>query len=165
MSMSKTRETRQKLSLEQRSRSVPYKKPYVVAVLATLFFYLSLICFLTSAITFLLAPAELKRGAAYTLAAMLPVCAFFWTVAYFKRRKATCPLCKCTPFLDNLAHKHQKSFRVKPLNYGTTAVLNVVFTQRWRCMYCGTPFDLLKSKRDAGYVAYKQDKDGNEEKK
>lgn len=158
-SSSRASETRQKLSLEQRARSVPYKRPFVVAVLATLIFYLGLIAFLTSIVTFAIAPVELKRGAAYTLAALLPLCAFFWTVAYFKRRKATCPLCKCTPFLDNLAHKHQKSYRIRPLNYGTTAILNVVFTQRWRCMYCGTPFDILKSKRGHDYVAYKDDQE------
>ncbi|MBT8045349.1 MAG: hypothetical protein KJO79_10400, partial [Verrucomicrobiae bacterium] len=120
--MSTAHPSRQKLSLEQRARSVPYKRPFVVAVLAAVIFYLAVICFLTSVVTFFLAPMELKRGAAYTLVAMLPICAFFWVIAYFKRRKATCPLCKCTPFLDNLAHKHVKSFRVKPFNYGTTAV-------------------------------------------
>ena len=155
----------QKLSLEQRARSVPYKKPFVFAVIATILFYLGLIAFITSLLTFFLAPVELKRGAAYTLVAMLPICGFLWTISYFKRRKATCPLCKCTPFLDNLAHKHQKSFRVKPFNYGTTAVFNVVFTQRWRCMYCGTPFDILKTKNKATYVAYKEDKEDEQVKK
>lgn len=157
---SQAQEKRQKLSLEQRARSVPYKRLFVTAVLATVLFYLALIAFLTAIVTFFLAPVELKRGAAYTLVGLLPICAFLWTISYFKRRKATCPLCKCTPFLDNLAHKHQKSFRVKPFNYGTTAILNVVLTQRWRCMYCGTPFDILKSKKGHDYVAYKEDKGG-----
>ncbi len=159
------REKRHKLTLEQRSRSVPYKKPFVVAVLATILFYLSLICFLTCMVTFAIAPPELMRGSAYAMIGMLPICALFWTIAYFKRRKATCPLCKCTPFLDNLALKHQKSFRVKPFNYGTTAVLNVVCCQRWRCMYCGTPFDLLKPKKEPGYVAYKDTAEAEETKK
>ncbi len=139
-------ESRQHLSLEQRSRSVPYRQPYVVAVLFTLLFYLSLVGFLTTIVAFSIAPPELQRSAGYILAAMLPACGFFWVVAYFKRRKAACPLCKCTPFLDNLAHKHQKAYKVRPFNYGTTAIFNVVLTQRWRCMYCGTPFDILKSK-------------------
>lgn len=148
----------QKLSLEQRARSVPYKRAFVIAVLATIIFYFSLIAFLTSVITFFLAPEELRRGSAYAMIALLGISAFFWIISYFKRRKASCPLCKCTPFLDNLAHKHQKSFRIRPLNYGTTAVFNVVLTQRWRCMYCGTPFDILKPKKGPGYVAYKEDK-------
>lgn len=156
-SSSRAAETRKKLSMQQRARSVPYKRPFVVAVLASLIFYLSLIAFLTSVVYFAIAPVELNTGAAYTLAALLPMCGLFWTVAYFKRRNANCPLCKCTPFLDNMAHKHQKSFRIKPLNYGTTAVFNVVFTQCWRCMYCGSPFDILKSKRGNDYVACKDD--------
>lgn len=140
-------ETTRKLTLEQRCRSVPYRRPYVIAVLSTLAFWLSLAAFLTAGATFFLVPVEMRRTAAYLIAAMLPVCGLLWTVSYFKRRKATCPLCKCTPFLDNLAHKHQKAFKVMPLNHGATAVCNVVLTQRWRCMYCGTPFDLLKTKK------------------
>jgi len=143
--------------MEQRARSVPYKHAFVIAVLSTLIFYLSVIAFITSVLAFSTVATEFKRGAAYTLATLLPLCALFWVIAYFKRRKATCPLCKCTPFLDNLAHKHQKAFRIRPLNYGTTAVINVLFTQRWRCMYCGTPFDILKSKRGQEYSAYKED--------
>ncbi len=160
-----THEKRHKLTLEQRSRSVPYKKPFVSAVLASLFFYLSLICLLTCIVTFFMASPEQTRVTAFAMVGMLPVCAIFWIIAYFKRRKATCPLCKCTPFLDNLAHKHQKSFRVKPFNYGTTAVLNVVCCQRWRCMYCGTPFDLLKPKKESGYAAYRDHRRPVEEKK
>ncbi|MGB0775536.1 MAG: hypothetical protein ACPGUY_06790 [Akkermansiaceae bacterium] len=139
--------THHKLSIEQRARSVPYKRPFVIAIISTLIFYLSIIALATCAITFLFVSPDFKRSAAYAMVGMLPACAFFWTIAYFKRRKASCPLCKCTPFLDNLAHKHQKAIKLRPLNYGTTAVLNVVCTQRWRCMYCGTPFDILKDKQ------------------
>jgi len=145
--------TSKKMSIEQRARSVPYKHAFVVAVIATLLFYLGIIALITCAVAFFAVSKELKQGAGYTFAIILPVTAFFWVISYFKRRKATCPLCKCTPFLDNLAHKHQKSFRLRPLNYGTTAVLNAVFTQRWRCMYCGTPFDILKLKKGQEDVA------------
>lgn len=141
------REAPRKLTLEQRSRSVPYRRPFVIAVLFSLLFYLGLIAFLTSLVAFFLAPHEIRRSAAYVLVTILPVCAFLWGLSYLKRRKATCPLCKCTPFLDNLAHKHQKAFKVRPLNHGTTAIFNVVLAQRWRCMYCGTPFDILKTKK------------------
>ncbi|PID79855.1 hypothetical protein CSB20_08840 [bacterium DOLZORAL124_64_63] len=153
--MSNVHEKRQKLPLGQRARSVPCKRPFVVAVLATVVFYLGLVCFLTCAVVFAISPPEQVRSPAYAMIGMLPVCALLWAIAYFKLRKATCPLCKSTPFLDNLACKHQKSFRVKPFNYGTTAILNVVCCQRWRCMYCGTPFDLLKPKKESGYVAYR----------
>ncbi len=145
--MENQEESHRKLTLEQRSRSVPYRQPFVSAVLWTLVFYLAVIGFFTVIATFFLVPSEMRRTAAYLIAAMLPACGLLWTIAYFKRRKATCPLCKCTPFLDNLAHKHQKAFKVRPLNHGTTAIFNVVLAQRWRCMYCGTPFDILKTKK------------------
>jgi hypothetical protein len=150
-------ETNRQLSIEQRARSVPYKRPFTVAILTTVVFYLGLLALLTGVITFLLVPEELKREVAYSLVTLIPLCALFWVVSYFKRRKANCPLCRCTPFLDNLASKHQKAFRIRPLNYGTTAVLNAVLTQRWRCMYCGTPFDLLKSKKGTEYTADQED--------
>lgn len=145
------------LSIEQRARSVPYKRSFVVAILTTAAFYLGLIALLTSSVAFFLVPDAFKRGAAYTLVILIPVCAFVWIVSYFKRRKATCPLCKCTPFLDNFARKHQKAFRTRPLNYGTTAVFNAVLTQRWRCMYCGTRFDILKSKKRPASMTGQED--------
>ena len=151
--------------MDHRSRSVPYKRVFVSAIIYTLVFYLCVIAFLTTLVAFAIVPKQSQQVAAYILVALLPICAFSWIIAYFKRRKATCPLCKCTPFLDNLAHKHQKAFRIKPLNYGTTAMLNVVFTQRWRCMYCGTPFDILKTRNAQNYTAYKESSESTEKEK
>jgi hypothetical protein len=143
----KPSKTRQKLSLNHRTRSVPHKKPFVRAVLASLLFYLGLIAVVTSAIAFLSSSPELKQGAAHLLVGLLAACCILWFVAFFMRRSAICPLCKSPPFLDNQALKHEKAYRCKPFNYGTTAILNVLVAQRWRCMHCGTPFDLLKPAR------------------
>jgi len=133
-------------NLGQRDRSVPYKKPFVMAVLATLTFYLLVVTLLAAIIAFLLTSKDLQHRTAYIIAGLLGMTAFTWLVAYLYRRKASCPLCKCTPFLDNLALKHQKAKKTWPFNYGNSAVLSVLFTQRYRCMYCGTPFDILKVK-------------------
>lgn len=116
-------------------------------MLAALVFYLSIIALLTAAATFFFVPAELKKTAADILVGCMVVLSGSWLASYVKRRKALCPLCKCTPFLDNLAHKHEHAYRIKPLNYGTTAILTTILFQRWRCMYCGTPFDLLKKSK------------------
>jgi len=67
-----------------------------------------------------------------------------WVLCFLKRRSARCPLCKGTPFLDTGALTHRKASRLFPLNHGTSAVLSTLFTQRFRCMYCGTRYDLLK---------------------
>lgn len=133
-------------NLGQRDRSVPYKKPFVIAVLSMLMFYLAMIGLTTAVVAFVISTKELQHRAAYIIAGLLGACVFFWIYAFLMRRKATCPLCKCTPLLDNLALKHQKAKKTWPLNYGNTAILSVLFNQRWRCMYCGTPFDILKNK-------------------
>jgi hypothetical protein len=140
---------RQKLSLEHRSRSVPFKKPFILAVFASLLFYLGLIAFVASVFAFSVSPKDLKKGAADILVVVPPVCAGLWLIAYILRRRALCPLCRSTPLLDTLSSKHEKAYKCKPLNYGTTAILSIVFTQRMRCMHCGTPFDLLKLKSDS----------------
>lgn len=147
-SSSKVSKPPQKLSLEHRSRSVPHKKPFIVALVASLLFYLSLVALATSLFAFFSAPPQFKKSAASILVAMPPICSVLWIIAYFKRRQTFCPLCKSTPLLDNLAHKHEKAYKCIPFNYGTTAILSTFFTQRFRCMYCGTPFDLLKSNRN-----------------
>ena len=136
-----------KPSRDSMARSVPYKKRFIVAVLFTLVFYLSVIALITAVVVFIYADPSLKKHSAELLIACLGACLVFWLIAYMKRRSTLCPLCKSTPFLDNLARKHGKAYRIKPFNYGTTAILNATCIQRWRCMYCGTSFDLLKSKK------------------
>jgi hypothetical protein len=61
-----------------------------------------------------------------------------------KRRSILCPLCKGTPLVSSRAHVHSKAFRIFPLNHATTAMLTILFTQTFRCMYCGSRFDVLK---------------------
>lgn len=136
-----------KPSCDKRARSIPYKKRFIVAVLFSLVFYISIIGLITAAVAFFYINPELKKRAAELLVACLAACIVSWFIAYMKRRSTLCPLCKSTPFLDNLAHKHGKAYRIRPLNYGTTAILNTLFIQRWRCMYCGTCFDLLRRKK------------------
>ena len=65
-------------------------------------------------------------------------------ISYSKRRSARCPLCIGTPLLNSGALAHKRSFALGPLNEGFTAVLSIACTQKFRCMYCGTRYDLLK---------------------
>jgi len=71
---------------------------------------------------------------------------FSGLVSFLNRRKVICPLCKGTPLLSTRAHVHAKAFRIFPLDHGTTATLALIFTQTFRCMFCGSRFDLLKPK-------------------
>ena len=143
---SKASKPPQKLSLAHRSRSVPHKKPFIIAAAASLLFYFSLVALAAGLFAFFSAPPQFKKSAAHILVAIPPISSLLWIIAYFKRRQAFCPLCKSTPLLDNLASKHEKARKCKPLNYGTTAILSTIFRQRMRCMYCGTPFDFMKTK-------------------
>lgn len=70
--------------------------------------------------------------------------ALMWLVAFFKRRSAHCPLCKGTPLLNTGARPHLRARRVFPFSYGQTAIFSILAMQRFRCMYCGSDFDLLK---------------------
>ncbi len=124
-----------------RSRSIHDKRPFSIAVLLTLLHYLCVVAFITSAVIFIIHPV---KDCVPPLIGSMLACAFSWLVAYLKRRSARCPLCKGSPLLDSGATKHVKAYRLKPLNHGTTAVLGILFLHRFRCMYCGTPYDMLK---------------------
>ena len=134
-------------SADTRARSVPYKKKFIVAVLFTLVFYLSIAALITAVVVFFYADPGLKKRSAEILIACLVACIISWLISYMRRRSTLCPLCRSTPYLDNLARKHGKAYRITPLNHGTTVILTTTFFQRWRCMYCGTTFDLLKRKK------------------
>jgi hypothetical protein len=124
-----------------RSRSVHDRRPFNIAVLLTLLHYLCVVALITSAVIFTLHPV---MDSVPPLIASVLASAFSWLMAYLKRRSARCPLCKGSPLLDTGASKHPKAYRLKPLNHGSTAVLGILFLHRFRCMYCGTPYDLLK---------------------
>jgi hypothetical protein len=127
--------------LLSKARSVHDKRPFRAAVLFTLIHYLCLIAMLTSLVIVLLDPA---RAPVTPLIASAAAALVSWVIAFIRRRSARCPLCKGSPLFDSGAAKHSKAYRLRPLNYGTTAVLGILFVNRFRCMYCGTPYDLLK---------------------
>lgn len=132
---------RRKPSLSKRARSVPYKRPYISALVATSFFYLALVGAASSVFALAVQPTK-SAGALFI--GFAGFSALLWLISFFKRRSCNCPLCKGTPFLDNGAHRHQKAVRFLPLNYGHTNLLRGLFRQQFRCQFCGTPFDLLK---------------------
>jgi hypothetical protein len=127
--------------LLSKARSVHDKRPFRAAVLFTLVHYLCLIAVLTCLVIVLLDPA---RAPVTPLIASAAAALVTWLIAFIRRRSARCPLCKGSPLFDSGAVKHSKAHRLPPLNHGTTAVLGILFTNRFRCMYCGTPYDLLK---------------------
>jgi hypothetical protein len=124
-----------------RARSIHNKQPFTVAVLFTLLHYLCLIGLVTCAVILILNP---KPASVPPLVVALIASLVTWLISYLRRRSARCPLCKGSPLLESGAVKHAKAYRLRPFNHGATAVLGILFLNRFRCMYCGTPYDLLK---------------------
>ena len=129
-------------SFEDRARSVPYRRCYVTSVSLCVASYICMMGAL-AAFTFIIPYPGIAPGT--TLGVLVLLSGIFWLLSLFKRREATCPLCKGTPLLDSKARTHQKAVRFLPLNYGTTNVIRIIFRQQFRCHFCGTPYDLLKT--------------------
>ncbi len=102
---------------------------------------MSLVATATALAGFFLRPSHL---ASRFLVAGIIVSALSWLIAYFKRRGVLCPLCKGTPLVNSGARPHVRARRIGPLNHGMSAVFSIMATQKFRCMYCGSNYDLLK---------------------
>ena len=125
-----------------RGRSLLSKRPFNVAVFFSALHFLGLIMTLTALVLFFLAPSPLARnlifgGIGFSVVTRL--------IAFFKRRVAYCPLCKGTPLINTGARAHSRAKRIFGFSHGVSATLSIIATQSFRCMYCGSDFDLLKT--------------------
>lgn len=127
---------------ELRARSLPSGKPFTVAVFFTVLHYLGILTTLTGFVVAILHPSEL---AVRVIVGGIIFSAFSWLLAFFKRRSAHCPLCKGTPLINSGALVHSRATRLYPFNHGVSAILSIIATHTFRCMYCGSDFDLLKT--------------------
>lgn len=126
----------------QRARSLPTARPFREAVFFTALFFLGLIATVTAGFCVIEDPNP------FSVRIMVGAMAFSvvtWLISFFKRRSTFCPLCKGTPLLNSGARVHQKAWRLHPLNHGMTATLSILACQKFRCMFCGSDYDLLKS--------------------
>lgn len=124
-----------------RARSLPSARPFRVAVFFSSVHYLGLVVSVTGLVAFFLEPTQ---AASRILLGGMVFSAFSWLIALFKRRSVHCPLCKGTPLINTGARTHVRARRLFPLNHGVTATLSIMATQKFRCMYCGSDYDLLK---------------------
>ncbi len=126
-----------------------------------MFLYLGIIAAATTLVMFFLHPTPL---ATKVFIGCVGITSVFGCLAFFSKRQTHCPLCKGTPLVNSGALAHQKAVRIFPFSHGTTATLSIIATQKFRCMYCGTQFDILKtpshlqsyneSKYGSGYTQY-----------
>jgi hypothetical protein len=124
------------------TRSIPHKQPFVRAVLLSALHYMGIFTATTTLVVFFLNPTRL---ATFVFMASVAFIGITWFLAFFKRRSTCCPLCKGTPLINSGALSHQKATRIWPFNHGISATLSILATQTFRCMYCGTTFDLMKT--------------------
>ena len=124
-----------------RARSIRSSWPYTVAVLFSALHFLGVILTVTAFVLFLIKPSEV---ATKVISGGVGLSGFLWMIAFFKRRSVFCPLCLGTPLINSGALAHSKATRIFPFNHGVSAILSIIATQRFCCMYCGADFDLLK---------------------
>jgi len=122
-------------------RSVPNTGLFYSAVVFSALHYLGIVAGITTLIVFYYSPTKLATD---VFIACVIYSVITWIVSYYKRKAAYCPLCKGTPLINSGAHAHIKAIRLFPLNHGVTAIFSIIATHRFRCMYCGTGFDMLR---------------------
>jgi hypothetical protein len=124
-----------------RARSLPSRKSYDTAVFLSILHYLGIVLTVTALVAFFIEPNQ--RATQFIMGGLI-YSGITWLMAFFKRRSTHCPLCKGTPLINSGALTHGKAVRWFPFNHGVTAVLSIIARQRFRCMYCGSDYDLLK---------------------
>lgn len=118
-----------------------YRRPFVFAAIFWSLHFLALLTLVTCIGLFV---QFQNRAALHVMLGALGLALLTWLVAYVRRKSALCPMCKGTPLLPTGAIPHLKATKFPGLNHGISAVINIVFTQHFTCMYCGSRFDLLK---------------------
>lgn len=131
-----------------RTKSLPSCRRFYTAVICSIINIATLAVTVTALVQLLSAPSPLKL--IITLGALAGSLAT-WLLAHLQRKNALCPLCKGTPLANTGALPQRSAQRLRPLNEGSTAVLSIIATQRFRCMYCSSNFDLLKPSRHQGH--------------
>ncbi|MES2596592.1 MAG: hypothetical protein V4662_14705 [Verrucomicrobiota bacterium] len=61
---------------------------------------------------------------------------------FFMADTLNCPLCHGAVMKERRCRKHEDSFRLWPLSHRASAVLSLLITFGFRCMYCGTSYRL-----------------------
>lgn len=116
-------------------------------MLATFLWFIHFLSLLTLGACIYLFAVHRNKVAMYAAVGALGLVVLTWGMAFFQRKAALCPMCKGTPLLPSGANPHEKAAKWPLLNHGVTAVLSILFAQRFTCMYCGARFDMLKPYR------------------
>ena len=124
-----------------RMRSVPFRFPFLRAEFFGLLHYCAFIAVITAMVQVLVYSSSAAIKLLIVTVAIFGISGF---ASFLARRGALCPLCKGMPLVGSRARVHHKAFRIFPLGPSASAVLSLLFTQTFRCMYCGSRFDIMK---------------------
>lgn len=124
-----------------RARSLKTKFPFYKAIAWTVFFYLGLICCLTSLAAIYFAHSQMSKA---LFIGSIVTTAFFWIGGLLARKSAMCSLCRSTPYKDTGAVPHVRATKLPILNYGHSNIIRSLCTNKFRCQHCGELYDLLK---------------------
>jgi hypothetical protein len=136
-----TQESKAEADKIARRRSLPSAHHFRFAVTLSAIHFLCLIAMLTTAVLLAMHPTYWTST---VLIATMVATGATWFIALLKRRTTLCPLCRGTPLLESGARLHERARRIFPFPHGVSSVLSILFLQRFRCMYCGSDYDLLK---------------------
>lgn len=67
-----------------------------------------------------------------------------WLVRFAMNRSLSCQLCHGPILHSKKCRKHRDARRFGPLGYSQSLILDATMHGRYTCMYCGTPFRLLR---------------------
>lgn len=130
-----------------RLRSVPHRAAFYHAAFWTVIHLFCVLSAITTLIIFFIHHKQISfHQYKKTMLFFVGMSLLTLIISFYKRRLARCPLCLGTPLMNTGALAHKRSFALRPLNHGFTAVLSIACTQKFRCMYCGTGYDLLKQR-------------------
>lgn len=134
----------------QRARAYPQPGRLVLGVLLDLSCKISALTGLVALVMFVLnKPQQEQPSPALSFwgsVLVVSVLAYFVFAAwrFFHARHTLCSLCRGPVFHSQKSAKSREATKYPGLSYGSSIALSLVFTGRYRCMYCGTPFRLKK---------------------
>jgi hypothetical protein len=124
---------------ERRKRHFPRSARLFVVALLMLAAFLGFLAFAAG-----VAGMMLTRQQTWGWLALLGLGVFVTSrvIVFFMADSLNCPLCHGAVMKVRRCRKHDDAFRLWPLSHRASAVLSLLTTFSFRCMYCGTSYRL-----------------------
>lgn len=126
-------------SRERRVRHFPHSARLLIVALLLFLAFVGFLAFLGGAVGMVM--TRLPGWGWLALGGLASV-AIIRVLVFIIGDELTCPLCHGAVMRHRHCHKHVDAFRLWPLSHRASAVLSLLTTFGFRCMYCGTAFRL-----------------------